>query len=373
MKVVCAPDSFKESMTAAHAAAAMAAGVRAARPDTIVVEVPLSDGGEGFVAALAAGLGADLRHLTVPDALGRPTRAAWALAGDLAVIEVAQAVGLESIAPAERDVRQATTVGVGELIGAALDAGARRLVIGLGGSATNDGGAGLLHALGVRFRAADGTKLAPTPAALAHLTSVDTTGLDPRLAEVTLEAACDVTHPLCGPDGASAVFGPQKGADAGDVAFLDGVLARVSAALAPAEAHRPGAGAAGGLGWALLALGATVRPGFDVVADAVGLDAALTDADLVLTGEGSVDAQTLAGKAPAGVARLAAAHGVPVVLFGGRLAPDAAALLGAGVHRLVCITPEGTALATALARGPEHLAAAAAEVMSGIAGDAAQS
>lgn len=398
MRIVCAPDSFKESMTADEAAAAMARGIRAVQPDAEVIEVPLSDGGEGFVAALASGLDADPRHLTVPDPLGRPTEAAWALAGELAVIEVAQAVGLERIPEAERDIRHASSVGVGRLIAAALDAGARHLIVGLGGSATNDGGAGMLSALGVRFLAADGAELAATPAALARLASVDLAGLDPRLADTRIEAACDVSNPLCGPRGASAIFGPQKGASAQDVAFLDAVLARLAVAMdaaqlsrapaaapdlaapdlaapdpgGPDRAHQAGAGAAGGLGWALLSLGATMRPGFDVVADAVGLDAALAHADLAFTGEGSVDAQTLSGKAPAGVARLAAAHGVPVVVFGGRIAEDARALLDAGVHRLIGITPEGTPLATALSDGPRNLELAAGKAMTLNPDDTAQ-
>lgn len=386
MRIICAPDSFKESMTATVAAAAMARGVRSVHRDAEVVEVPLSDGGEGFVSALATGLDAEVRHLVVPDALGRDTRADWALAGDLAVIEVAQAVGLERIAPADRAVRQSVSTGVGELIGAALDAGARRIVVGLGGSATNDGGAGMLAALGVRFLGGDGAELSPTPAALARLASVDVSGLDPRLGEVAILAACDVSNPLCGPQGASAVFGPQKGASDDDVGFLDGVLDRLATLTAQAlDARNPstrrpepqhsavGAGAAGGLGWALMTvLGATMRPGFEVVAETVGLDGLIAGADLVLTAEGSVDSQTLSGKAPAGVIVVAAAHEVPVVVFGGRVAEDVSDLFGAGVRAVIGITPEGTPLATALEQGPANLEAAVGKAITSITGDATQ-
>ena len=382
MLIVCAPDSFKESMSAARAAEAMAAGVRAVLPDATAIEVPLSDGGEGFATAMASGLGVPLRFTRVPHQLDTDAdlRAAWVLAGELAVIEVAQAVGLDQVPAAGRRPRQASTAGVGVLISAALDAGARRIVVGLGGSATTDAGAGMLAALGVRFSDADGRELAAVPESLVAVTHVDLSGLDPRLAEVELVAACDVDNPLTGPAGAAAIFGPQKGASPTDVVFLDDVLARIaratehglSSAAVDATASlgrsdttaRPGAGAAGGLGWALMTvLGATMRPGFDVVAEVVGLDAAIAGADLVLSGEGSLDAQTLAGKAPAGVARLARAHGVPVVLFGGRVTDDASALLDAGVRDLVCITPPGTGLDIALWAGPTNLERATARYL----------
>ena len=365
MRVVCAPDSFKESMTAAQAASAMARGVRAVVSDADVVEIPLADGGEGFVAALASALGADLHEVELPDALGRPSRGHFALAGDVAILEVAQAVGLAAVAPGDRDILRSSSVGVGRLITAALDAGARRLVVGLGGSATNDAGAGMLTALGVAFLDADGRPVEPVPAALGRVVTVDASGLDPRLAGVVVEAACDVTAPLCGPGGASAVFGPQKGATPDLVPVLDALLGRLAdLSGATADAGRPGAGAAGGLGWALLAFcGATTRPGIELVAELTGLDAAVAAADLVLTGEGSVDAQTLQGKAPAGVARVAAAHGVPLVVLAGRVAPDADVLLDAGVTALVPITQGVTDLATALRDGASNLERATATVL----------
>lgn len=365
MKIICAPDSFKESLTATQAAAAMARGVRTVLPDADVVEIPLADGGEGFAEALASALDAELREVDVVDALGRPARGLLAVAGDVAVVEVAQAVGLARIAPDERDIMRAHSAGVGHLITAALDAGARRIVVGLGGSATNDAGLGMLDALGVRLRDAEGKPVSPVPAEFSRVASLDTRNLDPRLADVTIEAACDVTAPLTGPGGASAVFGPQKGASPAQVAELDAHLAGLAElAGKQAEAELPGAGAAGGIGWALIAfLGASTRPGIALVAELTSLDAAIAGADLVLTGEGSVDAQTLQGKTPVGVARVAARHGVPVIVFAGRVARDADVLLEHGVTALVPIVHEATDLATALRKGASNLERATATAL----------
>lgn len=365
MKVVCAPDSFKESMTAAQAAAAMARGVHRVVPDAGVDEVPMSDGGEGFLAALAAALGAQMRTVSVPDALGRPAAAGYAVAGDVAVIEVAQAVGLEGVPAALRDIWASSTTGVGQLLLAALDAGARRIVVGLGGSATNDCGAGMLDALGARYLDADGARLAPTPSGLARLAGVDLSRLDPRLAGVQIEAACDVTNPLTGASGASAVFGPQKGATPDDVPRLDALLARLAELDgSSASATQPGAGAAGGLGHAFRAhLGATLSPGVDLVVRTVGLADRVRGAALVLTGEGSVDSQTLSGKTPAGVAAVAQAAGVPAVVVAGRVAADADVLLEAGVCALVPILPETMDLPEALRRGEDNLERATATTM----------
>ncbi len=365
MKVVCAPDSFKESMTASEAARAMARGVRRVVPDADVVEIPLSDGGEGFLDALSIALGAERVTVDVPDALGRTSTADLGIAGDLAIIEVAQAVGLEAIRPEDRAVVDSSTAGVGVLIRAALNAGVRRIIVGLGGSATNDGGAGMLAELGVRYVDATGQTVTPTPAGLEHVASIDSSGLDPRLTDVTVEAACDVTNPLCGPRGASAVFGPQKGASPEDVERLDALLHRLAALdNGEAVAERPGAGAAGGLGYALMRhLGATMRPGIDLVTDTVGLADAISGADLVLTGEGSVDAQTLDGKTPAGVAAIARTAGMPCVVLAGRVAADADVLLDAGVTALVPILPQVMDLATALRQGPESLERATATTL----------
>ena len=367
MIVVCAPDSYKESMTAPEAAQAMADGVRDAVPDADVIQLPMSDGGEGFVAAITAATGDAWVPVVVPDALGGPIEAgyAWSPATHRAVIEMASAAGFEAIAPGRREVRRSSTAGVGRLVLAALDAGARHLVIGLGGSATNDAGAGLLVELGVVFRDQDGTELVPVPAELERCAAIDTSRLDPRVSDCLVEAACDVTNPLLGPTGASAVYGPQKGATPDDVAYLDAVLAHLVSLSPPAArlaAVLPGAGAAGGLGWALLGfLGARMRPGVELVAETIGLDAAVAVADLVLTGEGSVDAQTLRGKTPAGVATVARRHGVQVVVLGGRITAEAAGL--SSDVDLVTITPEGQPLEEALRRGPENLRRAVADWM----------
>lgn len=365
MRIVCAPDSFKHSLTAAEAAAAMARGVRAVWPDAEAVEVPLSDGGEGFTDAIADALGARVVDIPVQDARGRPATGRLALACDVAAFEMASASGLEAIADDDRDILASDTRGVGQLVRAALDAGATTLVIGLGGSATNDGGAGMLAELGVRFLDAGGRVLATTPAGLADLASVDATGLDPRLVDARVRVACDVDNPLLGDRGASAVFGPQKGATTPElVTRLDATLARLAELSGHAAvADAPGAGAAGGLGFALLAFaGVELVPGIELVCDTVGFHDTVAGADLVLSGEGSIDAQTLSGKTPAGVADVAGAQGVPVVLFGGRVAPDADALRADGrVAAIVGITPDGQSLPQALANAAANLERAVAD------------
>lgn len=368
VKVVLAPDSFKESMSAAEAAAAMARGVRVVFPDAECVEVPMADGGEGTTEALVDALGGAWREVTTVDALGRPITARYGLTPDaLAVIEVAAAVGIGQIAPGERDVMAASSTGVADLVCDALDAGATRLIVGLGGSATTDGGAGLLAGLGAVFRDADGTVLAPRPDALVGLDRVDLSGLDPRLAEVAIDLACDVTNTLLGPSGSAAVFGPQKGASPEQVPVLDGLLARLADALvaagAPEVREAPGAGAAGGLGAAFLSLGAHRRRGVEVVAEAAGLAGHVEGADLVLTGEGSIDSQTLAGKTPAGVAEVAARFGVPVIAFAGRLGDDAEVLVGNGFAAVVPIATGPCDLASALADGALNLQRAVATAM----------
>ena len=366
MKVVLAPDSFKEAMTAAEAAAAMARGVLAVVPDAEVVQVPMSDGGEGFTDAVAAALGARVRTVETVDALGRPVAGRLAVGGGTAVLEMATAAGLELVPEEERDVLGSDTRGVGRMIRAALDAGADRLLLGIGGSATNDGGAGMLAELGVRFLDGEGQAVGTTPREVEGLASVDASGLDARLAGLRIEAACDVDNPLLGERGASAVFGPQKGASPEDVDYLDSVLARWARLSGRAElADLPGAGAAGGLGFALMAfLGARLEPGVELVARAVGLAEAVSGADLVLTGEGSVDAQTLAGKTPAGVARVAAAQGVPTVIVAGRVRPGAEVLLTTGCVALMSSSQgEVVPLAEVLRAAPQSTERATATVM----------
>lgn len=363
LRIICAPDSFKESMTAAKAAAAMARGIRRAQPDAECVEVPLADGGEGTCRTVVAALGGELVEVAAHDALGRPITAefGWVAESALAVVEVATAAGLELIAPAERDVRVASTYGVGEVMRAALDAGARRLLIGLGGTATNDAGVGLFSALGVRFLDSGGELLPFGGAALARLASVDLAGLDPRLSEVRIDLASDVTNPLLGPSGASAVFGPQKGADTAAVAELDAALTRwadvVEASLGVNVRDRAGAGAAGGLGAAFLAFArAELVPGVELVGRIVRLAERLAGADYVFTGEGSADSQSLAGKVPHGVAALAASVGVLTVVFAGRVEPG---LSSDDVLAYIPISAAETDLPSALVAGERNLELAA--------------
>lgn len=369
MRIVLAPDSFKESLTASEAVAAMAAGVAAVLPEAEVVGVPMADGGEGTVDAVVDALHGEHVDVSVSDALGRTITARYGYVPlrQLAVIEMAAAAGLELIPPDERNILCASTFGVGELIRSALDRGAEDFLIGLGGSATNDGGTGMLTALGAKFLDTEGNPLAPGGADLERLERIDVTGLDPRLRDIQIRVASDVTAPLLGPSGASAVFGPQKGAGPHDVARLEAGLSRLntvaSATLGGTQPQRPGAGAAGGVGFALVEfLGAVSRPGVEEVAETVGLERALRGADWVFTGEGSVDAQTVMGKTPFGVARAAVRAGARVIIFAGRVAPDAAVLLDHGVERLVAITPEGTPIERALREGAESLARATAEV-----------
>jgi glycerate kinase len=365
MKIVLAPDSFKESMTAAQAITAMRDGVHDARPDAECVGVPMADGGEGTVDAVVDALGGKHVSVEVHDALGRPVTARYGYVPDhrLAVIEMAAAAGLELIAPHERDVLRASSFGVGQLIASALDLGAGEFIVGLGGSATNDGGAGMLTALGAALLDADGAPLPPGGAALAQLHRIDLDGLDPRLRSARVRLACDVTAPLLGPGGASAVFGPQKGATPADVAVLESALATFARVAQAAHAETAGAGAAGGLGFGMLEfLGATARPGVEVVAETVGLEQALHGSQWVFTGEGSVDAQTMLGKTPFGVARVAARTGTRVAIFAGRVAEDASVLLDNGVDEIVGITAAGTPLPQALRDGPRALRQAAAEL-----------
>src|SRR4051794_14711133 len=314
--VVIAPDSFKGSLAADRVADALAAGLRRVRPDVDTVLRPIADGGEGTVAAaLRAGYRPRTVRVSGPD--GRPVEATLALDGTTAVVELATAAGLGQLdRPAPMT---ATTRGVGELLRAALDGEVRRIVLGIGGSATNDGGAGMLQALGVRLLDAEGAELPPGGAALARLDRVDAAGLDPRLAAVDFVVASDVTNPLVGPQGAAAVFGPQKGATPEQVAELDAALARYAAVLGRDvgidPSSTPGAGGAGGTAaGALAVLGARVVSGAGLVCDLVGLAEALDGAVLAVTGEGALDEQTLSGKAPSEVAR-------PAPPGGGRPAP----------------------------------------------------
>jgi glycerate kinase len=344
-RVLIAADKFKGSLTAARVAEHVAAGIRRARPGVAVEALPVADGGDGTVdAAVAAGFA--LRRTAVTGPLGKAVTASYALRGDTAVVEMAQASGLQKMPEGVLAPLSATTYGTGELLLAALDAGARTIVLGVGGSATTDGGAGMLTALGARFLDAGGRPLQPGGGPLRDLATADLSGLDPRLRDVGIVLASDVDNPLTGPQGAAAVYGPQKGADAADVAALDAALAHYARALEPALgpraallAERPGAGAAGGVGYAALAaLDASFRPGIEVLLEVLGFAGALERAGLVITGEGSLDAQTLRGKAPAGVAAAARRAGRPVVAVCGRLAIGEDELRAAGIGAAYALT-----------------------------------
>ncbi|WP_394120130.1 glycerate kinase [Planococcus donghaensis] len=326
MKILIAPDSFKGSMTAIEAARAMAEGVQEASPEAEVVLLPAADGGEGTLATLVASTGGKTIETVVEDPLGRKITAQYGVLGDqeTCVVELAEASGLTLLAVEERNPLLASTYGTGELIAHALDAGYRKFIIGLGGSATNDAGIGMLQALGMKFIDANGVELGPGTVALNGLSKIDPHGFDQRIMESRFLIASDVENPLIGPQGASAVFGPQKGATSEMVQTLDAVLTNfadiVERFTGTALHHKKGAGAAGGAGGAFQAffLG-EMRRGIDVVLEAVEFEEQLLGADLVLTGEGKTDVQTLSGKTPIGIAELANRHGKPVILISGMI------------------------------------------------------
>jgi glycerate kinase len=349
--VLIAPDSFKGSLTSVEVARALAAGWTRARPGDEVLLAPLADGGEGTTVAIEAAGGWSWRTSAATDPIGRPIEARWLESDDgtQAFIELAAASGLSRLAPTELDPLGASTIGTGELVRAALDAGVRDITLGIGGSATNDGGAGILRALGAAIRGAPDDPV-----------TVDLAGLDPRLAETRLRIACDVSNPLLGPTGAAATYGPQKGATPDDVAELDRRLERFAAALETATGRRErdtaGAGAAGGTGFGLLSLrdrfqSLDLVPGIDVVMTAADFDGKLARANLVITGEGRIDAQTAFGKTALGVARRAAAAGIACIAVGGGVEPegiDALRPLGAIV---VPVTERPQTVAEAMAAG----------------------
>lgn len=344
--MLIAADKFKGSLTAVEVAEHVTAGLRRVLPGLDVAAVPVADGGDGTVAAaLAAGFTRHEARVTGPT--GTPVTATFALRGDgTAVVEMAEASGLPHLPDGVFAPLTASTYGTGELLRAALDAGATSIVFGVGGSATTDGGAGMLAALGARLLDADGEPVAPGGGPLRELATADLSGLDPRLATTRIVLASDVDNPLTGPKGAPAVYGPQKGASEADVATLDAALAHYAEVLAQAVGPRaadvaqaPGAGAAGGIGYgALVALDAVFRPGIEVMLDVLGFAPALARATFVITGEGSLDAQTLHGKAPAGVAAAARAAGLEVAAVCGRLQLTPEALQAAGIRRAYALT-----------------------------------
>lgn len=362
MNVLLCPDSFKDALSAQDAAAAMARGVQRAAPDAQVQCCPLADGGEGSLDALIAATGAERRQLNVQDALGRPRQATWGWLSSqrTAFIELAEASGLQHLAADERNALHTSTYGVGELLLAALDQGAEKALLLLGGSATNDAGAGMLQALGARCLDQHHRPLPPGGAALSQLASLDLERLDPRLARLTLEAAVDVDNPLLGERGASAVFGPQKGASPEEVEQLDralGHFADISAqALGADYRNLPGAGAAGGMGFAAKAfLKATLKPGIEMIMQQADMATLLARADLVITGEGRLDGQSLSGKTPIGVSRAAQRLNKPVIVLAGSLGDGWQACFDEGVTAAFALADGPMTLVDALPRTAELL------------------
>jgi glycerate kinase len=338
MKIVIAPDKFKGSLPAAEVAAAIVAGVRIEWPEAELVTVPVADGGDGTVdAAVAAGL--ERVPVTVDGPTGEPVHTSYARRGEVAVIELAGACGLMRLPGGRLAPLAASSFGCGQVLAAALEAGARRIILGVGGSASTDGGTGLLQALGARVFGARGEPLGRGGAALRDVAALDLAGLHPALRGGSVTLATDVANPLTGPDGAAEVYGPQKGASPEQVIELASGLRRWAAVVAEATgtdwSRAPGSGAAGGVGFAALAvLGAQARPGIELVLELADFDAALDGAALVVTGEGSLDTQTLAGKAPAGVAGAAARRGIPVVAVVGRSTLTEGQLATIGISRV---------------------------------------
>ncbi|MDR6924117.1 glycerate kinase [Pseudomonas sp. BE134] len=369
MKIVIAPDSFKDSLSAQSVADAIALGLADVWPEAQLIKCPMADGGEGTVESILAACEGELRRTKVRGPLGATVDAAWGWLphNHTAIIEMAEASGLQLVPPGKRNACFSSTFGTGELIRAALDAGAERVILAIGGSATNDGGAGAMQALGVRLLDAQGQTLVPGGLALAKLGRIDLSDIDPRLAEVRFDIAADVTNPLCGPHGASVIFGPQKGASPEQVQQLDDALGhfaeRCADVLGRDVKDEPGTGAAGGLGFAATAfLGAQFLAGVEVVAELVGLVEAVQGADLVVTGEGRFDAQTLRGKTPFGVARIARQHGVPVIVIAGTLGEGYQALYEHGIDAAFSLASGPMPLEQACAEAPRLLRDRASDI-----------
>lgn len=353
MKVVVAMDSFKGSLTSLAAGAAVREGILRADPTAEVLVRPLADGGEGTVEALVSGMGGRLRTVRVTGPLGEGVDCAYGVLGDTAVIEMAGAAGLPLVPAEERDPLRTTTYGVGEVIADAIAQGCRRFLVGIGGSATNDGGAGMLQALGFGLLDAEGRDIPRGAQGLKKLARIETAGALPALAGCRFRVACDVTNPLCGEKGASAVFGPQKGARPADIPRMDAWLAayaQIAAKAFPgADPEAPGTGAAGGLGFAFRTfLSGELEPGVQIVLEETRLAEALAGADVVVTGEGRLDGQTAMGKAPVGVARLAKARGCLVLALAGGVTRDAGACNGAGIDAFFPAVRGVTTLAEAM-------------------------
>lgn len=374
MKIIIAPDSFKESLSALQVAEEIEGGFREIFPQAQLLTFPLADGGEGTVEALTAATGGARVPVDVTGPLGGRIPSFYGVTGDrkTAVIEMAAASGLALVPPQRRNPMKTTSFGTGELIGHALDAGVRTLIIGIGGSATNDAGAGMLQALGVRLIGKDGREIGFGGEALGELQRIDADALDPRLKECAIHVACDVDNPLTGPRGASAVFAPQKGGTSGMVVQLEENLVRFARIVAR-DRHRqiaqaPGAGAAGGMGGALLAfLDASLKPGIEIVIKALALEEHMKGADLVVTGEGRLDDQTLGGKAPLGITRLAAKYGVPVIAVAGSLGADARLFYPQGMGAVFSVIDRPCSLDEALTRAADNLRRTARNIAAAVA------
>jgi glycerate kinase len=371
MKIIVAPDSFKGSMTASVAAGAIIKGVYRAFPAAVVIRAPLSDGGEGLVSSLVDASGGKIVEAVVTGPLGEPVKAFWGLLSDgsTAVLEMAAASGLTLVQNKKRNPLISTTYGTGELIKLALDEGCRKIVLGLGGSATNDGGAGMAQALGAKLLDRNGNNLPFGGAALADLASIDTGSLDSRLASIEVLAACDVNNPLTGKTGASAVFGPQKGAQPAMVDQLDRALGRYAAVikrdLGKSVEFVPGSGAAGGLGAGALAfLNASLVPGIDLVLDTIELEKELPGCSLVITGEGRFDMQSSFGKVPVGLARRAQKYNVPVIVIAGSVAANINGMQQEGITACFSIINEPMTLEDAIAGGEYLLQMATFQLVS---------
>lgn len=359
---VLAPDSFKESMTAKEVCVSMEEGIKIKFPEANFIHVPMADGGEGTMQSLVDATEGCIENIEVLDPLGRPVMASYGILGDgtTGVIEMATASGIQLVTPEERNPMLTTTYGTGQLVKACLDKGINKIIIGIGGSATNDGGSGMARALGAKFMDEAGNEIAMGGGALSKLATIDVTNLDTRLNDLEMLVACDVTNPLCGKTGASAVFGPQKGATPEMVKILDDNLthyaAIVSSQLGKDVKDYPGAGAAGGLGAGLLAFTkATLKRGIDIVIEYTGLEDKIKEADYVLTGEGSIDFQTKFGKTPYGVAKIAQKHNKPVIGIAGNITEGIDELYEEGFTSIFGIMPGVTSLETALQKGKENV------------------
>ncbi|MEC2065938.1 glycerate kinase [Bacillus inaquosorum] len=373
MKIIIAPDSFKESLSALEAADAIERGFKSVFPGADYKKLPMADGGEGTVQSLVDATNGSIKEQVVTGPLGEPVKAFFGMMGDgkTAVIEMAAASGLHLVPVEKRNPLITTTRGTGELIAAAIDAGAERLIIGVGGSATNDGGAGMIQALGGRLLDDSGREIGPGGGTLSQLASIDVSRLDSRLRTVKIEVACDVDNLLTGPRGASAVFGPQKGATDDMVKALDQHLTHFAdvaeKALGTTYREAEGAGAAGGLGWSLLAFfHADLKRGIDIVLEAVDFENDVQDADLVITGEGRIDSQTIYGKTPIGVAKAAKSYDVPVIGIAGSVSRDSDAVYQHGIDALFSIVPGAVPLEDAFEHAAEYMERTARDIAASI-------